>query len=122
MTRYSEIELNLINIQIGCVIRLARLKRNLSQHELSLIIGTNPTMVGRVERFENESSWNKIYSISQQLDIDFFNLFILKSKKELLAIVEESLSLEEKLTQVKREYYTVLTETIRKKFNSRTKI
>ncbi|WP_026451469.1 helix-turn-helix domain-containing protein [Aequorivita capsosiphonis] len=121
MTKYSEIELNLINIQIGCVIRLARLKRNLSQHELSLIIGTNPTMVGRVERFENESSWNKIYCISQQLEINFFDLFVLKSKEELLNIVDESLSLEEKLTTVKRDYYFTLRSTITAKFNSLSK-
>lgn len=118
MTKYSELELNLINIQIGCILRLARLRKGVSQLELSLILGSNPTMVGRVERFEYESSWNKIYLISQQLEIDFFSLFKLKSKNELLSIVEESLSLEQKLTQAKRKYYDVLTTTITKKFNS----
>lgn len=118
MTKYSEIELNLINIQIGCILKLARLQSGLSQHELSLLLGSNPTMVGRVERFENESSWNKIYSISQQLDVDFFNLFILKSKKELLAIVDESLRLEAKLTTAKKDYYLALRSTITNKYNS----
>ncbi|MAO49480.1 MAG: DNA-binding protein [Pusillimonas sp.] len=118
MTKYSEIELNLVNIQIGCILRWARLKKGWSQLELSLMLGTNPTMVGRVERFENESSWNKIYIISQQLDIDFFSLFKLKTKKELLSIVEESLGLEKQLNQTKKDYYTLLTATITEKFNS----
>ncbi len=118
MKKYSEIELHLINVQLGCVLRLARLKKGLSQHELSLILGSNPTMVGRVERFENVSGWDKIYAISQQLDVDFCDLFILKKKEELLSIVEESLKLENKLTKDKKNYYTFLKKTINNKFNS----
>ncbi|GAA3588013.1 helix-turn-helix transcriptional regulator [Flavivirga amylovorans] len=117
MGKYGEIELHLLNIQLGCVLRLARLKKGLSQHSLSLMLGSNPTMVGRVERFENVSGWDKIYSISQQLDVDFSNLFILKSKDNLLSIVEESLKLENKLTQDKRDYYTFLKTTITNKYN-----
>ena len=117
MKKYSEIELHLLNIQLGCVLRLARLKKGLSQHSLSLILGSNPTMVGRVERFENISSWDKIYSISQQLDVDFCDLFILKDKGDLLSIVEASLNLENKLTQDKRSYYTFLKTTILSKYN-----
>ncbi len=118
MKKYSEIELNLLNIQIGCILRFARLKKGLSQHSLSLNLGTNPTMVGRVERFESTSSWDKIYSISQQLNLDFCNLFELKSKNELLSIVNESIKLEEKLTEEKKEYYKNLKITISNKFNS----
>lgn len=117
MKKYSEIELNLLNIQIGCILRLARLKKGLSQHSLSLNLGTNPTMVGRVERFENVSSWDKIYAISQQLDVDFCNLFVLKSKEGLLSIIDESFKLEEKLTEEKKEYYKNLKITISNKFN-----
>ncbi|WP_303316595.1 helix-turn-helix transcriptional regulator [Flavivirga abyssicola] len=117
MRKYGEIELHLLNIQIGCVLRLARLKKGLSQHNLSLMLGSNPTMVGRVERFENISGWDKIYFISQQLDVDFSSLFILKSKDDLLSIVEESLKLESKLTQDKRDYYTFLKTTISNKYD-----
>ena len=122
MRKYGEIELHLLNIQLGCVLRLARLKKGLSQHSLSLMLGSNPTMVGRVERFENVSGWDKIYSISQQLDVDFCNLFILKSKDDLLSIVGESLKLENKLTQDKRDYYTFLKTTITNKYNLLKKI
>jgi transcriptional regulator with XRE-family HTH domain len=117
MRKYSEVELELLNIQIGCVLRLARLKKGLSQHNLSLLLGSNPTMVGRVERSENVSGWDKILSISQQLDIDFCSLFVLKGKDELLSIVEESFKLEDKLTQEKRDYYNFLKTTITNKYN-----
>ena len=72
-------EIKLLNIQIGCILRLARLKKGLSQHDLSLLLGSNPTMIGRIERFENISSWDKIYSISQQLDVNFSDLFTLNT-------------------------------------------
>ena len=90
----------------------------MSQHELSLILGSNPTMVERVERFENISGWDKIYAISQQLDVNFCDLFILKKKDELLSIVEESLKLENKLTKDKKNYYIFLKKTINNEFNS----
>lgn len=118
MKKYSDIELHLLNMQLGCILRLARLKKGLSQHELSLILGSNPTMVGRVERFENVSGWDKIYAISQQLDVDFCDLFILKKKEEILSIVEESLKLENKLTKDKKNYYIFLKKTINNEFNS----
>lgn len=117
MRKYSQVELELLNIQIGCVLRLARLRKGLSQHTLSLALGSNPTMVGRVERSENVSGWDKILSISQQLDIDFCCLFILKGKDELLSIVEDSFKLEEKLTHEKGEYYSSLKAIITNKYN-----
>lgn len=99
------------------MLRLARLKKKLSQQNLALILGYNSTLVGRVERFENVSSWDKIFLISQQLDIDFCNLFILKNKDALIAIVEESFRLEEKLTKEKTDYYKFLKKTIIIKFD-----
>jgi transcriptional regulator with XRE-family HTH domain len=117
MRKYHEEEIKLLNIQIGCILRLARLKKGLSQHDLSLLLGSNPTMIGRIERFENISSWDKIYSISQQLDVNFSDLFTLRSKNELLSIVEESFKLEDKLTVEKKEYYSTLKTIITKKYN-----
>lgn len=118
MRPYNEDEIKLLNIQIGCILRLARLKKGLSQHDLSLSLGSNPTLIGRIERAENISSWDKIYSISQLLDVNFSDLFTLKSKDELLSIVEESFKLEDKLTVEKKEYYSILKKTIIKKYNS----
>jgi transcriptional regulator with XRE-family HTH domain len=118
MKKYSDKELHLLNIQLGCVLRLARLRKGLSQHNLSLMLNSNPTMVGRVERFENVSGWDKIYTISQLLDVDFCDLFILKSKDDLLSIVDESINLEDKLTKEKRNYYSLLKITIINKYNS----
>lgn len=112
MRKYAQIELELLNIQIGCMLRFARLKRGLSQLDLSLLLGTNPTMIGRIERFENVSGWDKLLSISQQLNVDFCNLFVLKSKEELLLVVEKSFKLEDKLTEEKREYYDYLKSLI----------
>ncbi|REE27266.1 hypothetical protein DFQ09_10194 [Winogradskyella pacifica] len=118
MIKYNEKELQLLNIQIGCVLRLARLKQELSQLTLSLMLNSNPTMVGRVERFENVSSWDKIYIISQLLDIDFCELFVLKSKDRLLSILEESINLEDKLTKEKRNYYSSLKSKIINEYDS----
>lgn len=121
MRKYNEVEIELLNIQIGCVLRLGRLKKGLSQHNLSLILGFNPTMIGRVERAENISGWDKLLSISQELEIDFCGLFILMGKNELLSIVKESLKLEDKLTQEKREYYSFLKTLISNKYDLLTK-
>ncbi|MBA6152703.1 helix-turn-helix domain-containing protein [Gelidibacter maritimus] len=116
MKEFRHIEIDLLNIQLGCILRLARLKKGLSQQELSLVFGSNSTMIGRIERSENFSSWDKIYSMSQYLNVDYCSLFNLMSKDELLSIVEESLNLEEKLTQKKREYYFSLKTTITDKY------
>lgn len=117
METTSEIELNLINLQIGCMLRLARLKQNFSQHTLGLKIDYSSTMVGRVERAESISGWDKIYTISRYLRIDFKSLFVLKSLESLIMIVEESYSLEVKLTQEKIDYYNILKKTLRFQFD-----
>ncbi|WP_066223739.1 helix-turn-helix transcriptional regulator [Formosa haliotis] len=120
MRNYSEFELSILNIQIGCELKLARLKKGLSQHQLSLILDTNSTSIGRIERFENSCSWDKLYLLSQNLEIEFCNLFKLKTLNELLFIVNETINLEEKLTQTKREYYTSLKQLIKEKFKQKS--
>ena len=117
METASEIELNLINLQIGCMLRLARLKQNFSQHSLGVRIGYTSTMIGRVERAESVSGWDKIYTISRYLRIDFKSLFVLKSLESLILIVEESFNLEVKLTQEKIDYYNFLKKSLRAKFD-----
>ncbi|RAV30420.1 XRE family transcriptional regulator [Sinomicrobium soli] len=118
MRRYSEAELDLLNVQIGCVLKLARLKEDLSQFVLAERLDSNPTMIGRVERYEHASPWDKIYLISQELNIEFCDLFVLKSKEELLSIVKDSFNLEKKLTKEKERYYKSLEQVIIRKYEA----
>jgi transcriptional regulator with XRE-family HTH domain len=117
MGKSTTIELNLINLQIGCILRLARLKQNLSQYKLGVKIDYTSTMIGRVERAEGVSGWDKIYTISQYLNVNFDSLFTLKSRDSLILIVDESFKLEEKLTQEKIDYYKYLKKTIKNQFD-----
>lgn len=116
MRKFSEIELSIIGIQIGCVLRLARLEQKLSQHDLALVLGYTSTMIGRIERFENATSWDKILLISRQLNINHCDLFILKNRQDLISIVDQSLNLDDKLTQEKLDYYNFLKKNILSKF------
>lgn len=117
MRKSSELELYLINIQIGCILRLARLQQKMSQHTLGLKLEYNSTMIGRIERAESISGWDKIFSMSRCLNVNYSELFILKSRDSLNAIVNESFKLEEKLTKEKTDYYNFLIKTINKKFD-----
>ncbi len=117
MREYKKIELEILNIQIGCVLRYARLFSKLSQQDLGSSLGYTSVMIGRVERFENISGWDKIYYIAEKLEVNFHELFILKTKDELLKIIEESLKLEVKLNQEKRDYYEFLKKTVVKNYD-----
>ena len=117
MGKSSEIEINLINLQIGCMLRFARLKQNLSQHSLGFKLDYSFTMIRRVEQSESISGWDKVYSISKYLNVNFNSLFSLKNKEALISIVEESFKLEEKLTQEKVDYYNFLKKTIKIQFD-----
>jgi len=114
---YSETEIELINIYIGCKLRLERLKRNLSQYEVGIKSGTDNTAVGRIERAEHISAWSKIFLVCQYLEIDFKKLFILKSKEDLLSTVKDCYSLENKLNKEKDKYYNGLINTIESLFS-----
>lgn len=112
MTDYQKVEIELLNIQIGCLLRHARLKSKLSQQNFASSIGYTSTMIGRVERSENFSSWDKIFFISQKLKVNYCNLFNLRTQEDLLKIVEESYILETKLNQEKKDYYEFLRKDI----------
>ena len=116
MGKYSSTEIELINIQIGCMLRLARLSKGLSQLDLANQIDSNSTLVGRIERSIGKTSWEKIYLLSKQLDINFCDLFEIKSRDALLSIVEEALQYEDKLTQDKKIFYTSLKRKIEEKY------
>ncbi|MBU2903482.1 helix-turn-helix domain-containing protein [Arenibacter algicola] len=108
--------LELLNIQIGCVIKINRLRQGISQHDLSLVLDFNPTAIGRIERAEVISGWDRIYILSQELRIPFSDLFVLLSESDLLLIVDEIISLEQKLNDEKKEFYRTLISKIKIKF------
>lgn len=113
MKMYNKIELELINIHIGSRLRLERLQRKLSQLDVGLLSGTDNTIVGRIERAMHYSSWSNILLISQSLDLNYNDLFNLKSEKEIISIVEECYNLESRLTQDKENYYVSLKGRIK---------
>ncbi|MDA6071070.1 helix-turn-helix domain-containing protein [Flavobacterium sp. AC] len=117
MRKSRETEVYIINIQIGCILRLARLSQKLSQHTLAGKLEYNSTMIGRIERFESISGWDKILTLSEYLNINYCELFVLKNRATLLTIVDNSFKLEEKLTQEKIDYYSFLKKTINNKFD-----
>lgn len=117
MMNYEEIEIQLLNIQIGCILRLARLRKGESQHSLSISLDNSSTMVGRIERAEHENSWAKIFALSKRLDVNFKQLFELKSEDELLSIVVESQNFEVKLNAEKLRYYDSLKKRISQQFS-----
>jgi transcriptional regulator with XRE-family HTH domain len=117
MKIYNEVEINLLNIQIGCVLRFARLEKGVSQFSLSLILGTNQTMIGRIERAENFTSWEKIFEFSEYFQLDFGSLFKLKERDNILALIKDSYNLEKKLTEQKKRYYKLLEKTVIENFS-----
>lgn len=112
MSKYGIKELGLLNIQIGCVLKLARLKKGVSQEDLGLLIEADKTKIARLEKYAHATNWNTIYLVSQELEINFCSLFILKSKKEILQLVEECIKLENKLSPMKIKYYDNLKKHI----------
>lgn len=116
MRNYSNNILELLNIQIGCIIKVNRIRKNISQHDLSLILDLNPTAIGRIERAEVISGWDRIFVICKELDINFASLFTLSSRQELLKIVEEIYQNDHKLNHEKKQYYNNLKREINRRF------
>ncbi len=108
MTNYSNIEIEIINISLGLTIKLRRLEYKYSQLDLGIISETDNTLIGRIERAEHIVGWNVIMLVSQKLNINFSSLFVLKTKAEVLELIENCLALETKLTQQKRAFYDKL--------------
>lgn len=110
MSKYGTKELNLLNIQIGFELKLARLKKRISQEELGLSIDADKTKIARLER--NASNWNTIYLVCQELGVDFQSLFKLKTKKAIISLIDECKNEDTKLTTIKVKYYEDLKKTI----------
>lgn len=117
MQKYSNEEIDFLSLQIGCIIRVERLRQKISQENLGLLIGSNKTTIGRLERYEHSTSWKTLYKICQLLKIEYNSLFILKSLDYVLLIIKESYSLEEKLTVEKELFYKNLEIDAKEKFS-----
>jgi transcriptional regulator with XRE-family HTH domain len=105
MQNTNDKEIDILALQIGCLIKLKRLEKNLSQEDIGLFIGSNATMIGRVERAETSPSWQNLLKIFQAVELDCESIFQLKSLEENLLIVEKCLRLEKKITKEKHDYY-----------------
>lgn len=116
MKEYSNEEIHALGLQIGCIIRVERLKKKLSQEDLGLLIGSNSTTIGRIERYENSTNWELLIKICQALEIDFYSLFKLKSLNYVLSVIKDSFDLENKLTKQKEKYYSDLNESVKTTF------
>lgn len=111
-----DIKVERLKLQIGCMIRLGRLKKGYSQFELSLLFDSNSTLIGRIERGETVAGWDKIFILTNLLDIKIDEIFTITSKKNILNIVEEAHKLDDKLTTEKSKYYDNLVEKIKEVF------
>ncbi|MGB4447484.1 MAG: helix-turn-helix transcriptional regulator [Cloacibacterium sp.] len=120
MQEYSNEQLDALALQIGCIVRLERLKKKLSQEDLGLLIGSNKTTIGRLERYENSTSWKILFKVCQSLKIEYNPLFVLKPLEFIISIIKESYSLEEKLTSEKEKFYKNLEIDAKEKFKKIT--
>ena len=116
MQNYNDNEIDILALQIGCVIKFKRLEKSLSQEDIGLFIGSNATMIGRVERAETSPSWQNLLKIFQAVGLDYESLFQLRSLEENLLIVEKCLKLEKKLTKEKQDYYDSLKKLFKDKY------
>lgn len=117
MKKLSKVELEIINVSLGLIIKLNRLENEYSQLELGIRSNTDNTIVGRIERAEHVSNWQNLYKVSQQLGLDYCSLFIMKSKEELLELVDKCFKFETKLTKEKHRYYEELKVRIHNLFD-----
>lgn len=118
MDMYDKQYIELLNIQIGCMLKLNRLQQSLSQQQIAVAIDSTSTTIGRIERAEVVGGWDKIYMICHALKIDYNQLFILLPLKKLLIIIDEIYILEQKLNQEKKAYYKSLKENLKIQYNA----
>ena len=114
MKIFTELEIEKVNLYIGCKLKYERLKLGFSQHQLATKIESDNTAIGRLERAEHFTSWALIMLVAQTLNVDYCSLFQVPEKTEMEKIVRECRSLETKLTTKKEEFYSHLSNRIRK--------
>lgn len=116
MEKYTNKQIELLSIQVGCMLRYARLKRGISQEQLGQSIGSNSVRIGRIERSENICSWSTLMLLSQELELNISDLLNLKNKSYILSLIHDIIQLERKLTQDKKDYYRFLQKKINRKY------
>ncbi|MEC4036814.1 helix-turn-helix transcriptional regulator [Myroides odoratimimus] len=112
MKKYTETEVKIINVHIGLKLRLARLKKNLSQQDLSLLVASESVTIGRLERGEHFSNWALIFKLANTLNVTFIDLFQLKDREVLINLKNECFNLETKLNESKRRFYAKYEDRI----------
>lgn len=117
MQEFSNEEIDALGLQIGCIVKVERLRRRLSQDDLGLMFESNGTTIGRIERYENSTSWTTLLKVCRLLELDFHSLFILQPLESILSIIKECVSLEKKLTAQKELYYRNLEIAAEEKFS-----
>ncbi|MDQ8141483.1 helix-turn-helix transcriptional regulator [Chryseobacterium sp. CFS15] len=75
-----------LKFQIGKLIQVYRLRRELSQFQLGLELNISKDHVGRIERGLTNPTIENIVKLSNFLDIDIFSLFTKLDAKELKKI------------------------------------
>ncbi|MBF6643918.1 helix-turn-helix transcriptional regulator [Chryseobacterium indologenes] len=118
MQEYSNEEIDFLALQIGCIVRVERLRQKVSQESLGLSIGSNKTTIGRLERYEHSTSWKILFKVCQLLKIEYNSMFVLQSLDFVLSIINESLNLEDKLTAEKQLFYKNLEIDAKTKFSN----
>ncbi len=101
----SEVEIEIINISIGVTLKLKRLELGISQHALAVAVNSDNTSIGRIERAEHYSSWPLIHLVSKHLGVSFSSLFELRTKQEILNVMDKCYALETRLTDDKKKFY-----------------
>ena len=65
-----------IDKKVGMNVRLARVKRGISQEALADMAGLARSTMGIIERGEQSPSVQTLYKVALALDVDFHKLFI----------------------------------------------
>jgi len=78
-----------INIQIGNIFQLNRLKKRLSQLQLGNELNLSSNHIGRIERAETNPTIENIIKLCNFLEIDILSLFTKLTQKDLENIQQE---------------------------------
>ncbi|AQX51319.1 helix-turn-helix domain-containing protein [Elizabethkingia anophelis] len=78
-----------VNIQIGNIFQLNRLKKRLSQLQLGNELNLSSNHIGRIERAETNPTIENIIKLCNFLEIDILSLFTKLTQKDLENIQHE---------------------------------
>ena len=69
-----------LKIQLGQKIQMLRKKRRLTQEQFAELIGIDPKNVSKIENGNNYPSAETLTSIAKALEVDIYELFVLKEE------------------------------------------